>query len=417
MKVSAVSAKIIGLAMTLAVTSAVAQITLSILPQPIDFEMPLNGPISSSVARINVGTVGGGGAVSVKFQYTGVTPASTASPSTPNFVVVTPSSGTISEFAVPIYVGLNASVVRNLAPGRYDLSLNFSTVDQTPPAAATVSVSLGISFTSSPTITSVVNAASFQPALSPGALVSVFGGNFGPAIGSTQTDDTGRYPTAIPDGVYNLNNVSFGNTTVTFGGLAAPITYLSGNQINAMVPYGVAGLKTANVVVTCYNVSSAPFTVPIADTSPGIFTATQNGTGQGAILNVNPNNPNAPGAVTYNGPSNPAPPGSPIVMYATGVGAWNPPIPDGEIALVIANPMCSLPGVLDCTQLVNQPLSLTIGGKTATVFYAGTALYEPWSLLQINAYVPTDAPSGQQPVVLKVGQYDNSQQNVTMAVR
>ena len=65
----------------------------------------------------------------------------------------------------------------------------------------------------------------------------------------------------------------------------------------------------------------------------------------------------------------------------------------------------------------SAPLSLTIGGKPATVFYAGTALYEPWALLQINAYVPNDAPSGQQPVVLTVGKNDNSQQKVTMAIQ
>jgi uncharacterized protein (TIGR03437 family) len=64
-----------------------------------------------------------------------------------------------------------------------------------------------------------------------------------------------------------------------------------------------------------------------------------------------------------------------------------------------------------------QPVSLTIGGKPATLLYVGAAPYEVWSVLQVNAVVPNDAGSGQQPVILMIGANDNSQQQVTVAIK
>ena len=359
-------------------SSAAGQIMLGAGPG-VNFTTSVSAP-TSSIWTIAIGAAAlGGPPVSVKFQYTGVTALNTLQPTPPNFLVVTPANGKTSPTSQPaeVFIGLNESVVRGMAPGSYFLNVNFSTVDQTSPATTHILASLRLSRPGPPAITSVVSAASFQPTLAPGALVSIFGSNFGPPVMATHYDDKGLYPTALPDG----GLPDLGNTTVTFGGIAAPLTYVSANQINAIVPYGVAGGKTANVVVTCYAQSTAAFSVPILDTSPAIFTATQNGTGQGAILNVDPMNPYAPSSITYNSATNPAPRGFAVVMYATGTGAWNPAIPDGELALNTVNPMCTVPVPYfpECTQLVNQPLSLTIGGKPPTVFYAGTALYEPWA--------------------------------------
>jgi|SRR5271165_641035 len=398
--------------LTLSVNHAFAQITIGAGPD-LNFMASVDDTVYPvAIVAIGIGPPSGPPIVA-RYQYTGVTSANTAQPTPPNFLVVTPSIGTTSASSNPaeVRVGLNPTVLKSMAPGGYTLQVNFSTVDQSPPATTHILASLTLSRPPAPVVTAALNAASFQPTLAPGALISIFGSNFGPPVLATQYDDKGLYPTAISPGA-GYGNPTLGNTMVTIGGIAAPLTYVSAAQINALVPYGVAGMTSASVVVTCYDQSSVPTNVPVQATSPRIFTATQNGTGQGAILNVSTSN-----VYTYNSVNNPAPQGSPVVMYATGFGAWDPPIPDGEIALTILNPMCSLSYLLECTKLVNQPLSLTIGGKAATVFYAGTALYEPWSLLQINAYVPADAPSGQQPVVLRIGQYDDSQQNVTMAVK
>jgi uncharacterized protein (TIGR03437 family) len=286
-------------------------------------------------------------------------------------------------------------------PGRYFLFVNFSTVDESPPSIAGVLVDLGLGFVETPAITSIVNAATLQPAIAPGAIVAIFGGHLAPNLGSLPYDDTASYPRTLGDGTRS------GNTTITFGGIAAPLLYVSQTQINAIVPYGLVGQKTADVVLTRYG-RSATFTLPIQDTSPGIFTAT-NGTGQGAILNDADS--------TYNSAANPAQKGSAITLFATGAGAWNPPVPDGALALVVTNPQCTVPSLPLCVHLAAQPVSLTIGGKPAKLLYAGISPYQVWSLLQVNAIVPAETDSGQQPVVLTIGQNDNSQQRVTIAIK
>src|SRR5260370_22701097 len=88
-------------------------------------------------------------------------------------------------------------------------------------------------------------------------------------------------------------------------------------QINAIVPYDIAGQSNVSVVVTHYGQSS-PFTVAMADTSPAIFTVDGTGRVQGAVLNM---------ANTVNSSKQPAPPGSVIQISATVAGMWNPPIP------------------------------------------------------------------------------------------
>ncbi|MEZ5402143.1 MAG: hypothetical protein R2729_20890 [Bryobacteraceae bacterium] len=235
-----------------------------------------------------------------------------------------------------------------------------------------------------PAVGAVVNTASFQPVISPGALVSLFGTSLGPPLLATQYDSTGRYPTEI------------NNSKVTIGGMPAPILYMSPGQINAIAPAGIPR-ETAEVVVSHYGGTSAMFSVPVAETSPAIFAAAR-GTGQGAILNV------TGAAYSFNSVDNPATPGQPIVLYATGAGRWSEP---GDVAAIslIAKPFTA------------RPLSLAIGGLSARIYYAGAAPYEPSGMIQVNAWVPETAPPGEQPVVLTVGQRSSAEQRVTIAIR
>jgi len=191
-----------------------------------------------------------------------------------------------------------------------------------------------------------------------------------------------------------------GNTTVMFNGIAAPLLYGSTGQINAQVPYEVAGQKTVNVVVTHNSGASPPFPVAIADTSPAIFTVTQNGNGQGAILNAGPGFNTS----TVNNVDNPAPKGSAISIYATGSGLWNRPVQSGSI-------------LLDTMTRPVAPVSVTIGGQPARVLYAGAAPYLVSGELQVNAIIPDGIGSGPQPLVLTIGQNSNTQQQVTVAVQ
>jgi uncharacterized protein (TIGR03437 family) len=240
-------------------------------------------------------------------------------------------------------------------------------------------------------VTSIVNSASLQPSISPGALASIFGANLGTPPIYGHFDDSGLYPTAL------------GNTTVTFNGTAAPLLYVSTGQINAVVPYEVAGQKTVSVVVTHDSVASPAFALTLTPTSPAIFTVTQNGKGEGAILNDDPNvNP------TPNSAENPAAKGIPISMYVTGGGLLSQTVQDGSIPLIIGEPPY---------YNIVAPVSLKIGGQPAQVIYAGAIPYEVTGMLQVNAIVPNNIGSGPQPVVLTIGDNNNAAQQVTVAVK
>ena len=63
------------------------------------------------------------------------------------------------------------------------------------------------------------------------------------------------------------------------------------------------------------------------------------------------------------------------------------------------------------------PVSLTIGGLPATILYAGSAPFKVSGVLQVNAVVPDGVDSGPQPVVLTIGERNNSQQQLTVAVQ
>jgi uncharacterized protein (TIGR03437 family) len=351
--------------------------------------IPRDGPTIS----LGVGYLGADNASkNVKFKYSGVTPFMSDTPPI-NFIIVSPSSGTTPAL---IELAVNPSVVDPNTEFGGSLIVNFTTVDVSPPSSASVEIDLALPRKPNAVVLSVVNSASLQPSISPGAVISILGSNLAAPTLNGAIDDTGFYPTSL------------GNTTVTFNGIAAPLLFVSVNQINAIVPYALAGQSRADVVVTHYGRSSAAFSVPILDTSPAIFTATPTGNGQAAALQLGSDR-----NYSYNSVDNPAPRGAVMEFFSTGAGAWNPPVP-GDIAFGSARSSLSLFGVILFTA---QPVSMTIGGQPAKILYAGTSPFQVWGLLQVNAIVPDGIGSGAQPVVLKVGQNDSSAQHVTIAVK
>lgn len=300
----------------------------------------------------------------------------------PNYFIVSPSSGTTP---ATILVGPNPNVIRTMQVANYAGTILFSTVDQTPAVTAGAVARLALRAPPSPVMRSVINAASLRPEVSPGGLVSVLGEGLGPPVRDAEYDGGGLYPTA------------FGDTTVNFNGTRVPILYVSPGRINVVAPRSIAGQSTAQVVVNRYG-ESATTSVSVADAAPAIFTATSNGTGQGEILNYQfPN-------YTPNSPDNPATPGSMIVFFATGFGVWNEALDIASISL-ISNPFRA------------RPVSLMIGGLPSTIYYVGAAPYQSIGKLQVNAIVPEEVASGQQPIVLTVGEADNAAQQVTVAIR
>jgi len=357
-------------------TNWVVAQSLSIGGGNIVFELSADTLRVTPLERVGVSVIG---ADRLPFRYVPI-------PGEPVFV--SPASGVAPAV---VTVGLNPNVVAYLRSGGYLFKLQFAAPGQSCPPCPGPWVILRLRAQPPPSITAVVNAASLQAFLSPGAIISIFGTNLGTPPVSAQFDFAALYPTRL------------GNTTVTFGGIAAPLLYVSTGQINAVVPYGVAGQGTVDVVVEHNLQRSAAFSVPILDTAPAIFTAAQSGRGQGAILN---------NGVTINSVDNPAPKGSVVVMFGTGAGRWNPrrdnpEYPDGSLFL---GPV--LPAVMPAA-----PLSLTIGGQAARIQYSGPVVYQVNSLMQVNAVVPEGIDSGPQPVVLTIGQNSNAEQRVTVAVQ
>ena len=316
------------------------------------------------------------GIFSVPFRYRGVTPSPSEDPTFVNFLLVTPSSGV---GGTRIAIGLNPNVVPYLPTGSYSLVLSF-TFD--PPLQPFVRfVTLLILPSPPPTVTSVVNSATRQPTISPGCLVSIFGSNIGTPPVNGRYDDAGIYPKLL------------GHSTVTFNGVPAHLLYVSNGQIDAVVPFEVAGQNSVDVVVRHRDQTSPTMQVLFSDTSPGIFTVSQDGRGQGAILNADN---------SFNSDSNPVRRGSFVQIFATGGGRWNPDLPSGSI---YGGPVAPV---------ARAPVSVKIGGQPALILYAGVAPFLVGKL-QVNVAVPEGVSSGEQPIELTVGA-STSNREVTIAV-
>jgi trimeric autotransporter adhesin len=230
-------------------------------------------------------------------------------------------------------------------------------------------------------ITAVVSAASNQTgAICPGDVVTIYGSGLG-AAGVSYSLVNGVVPQTLS------------GTYVYFNNAAAPVLYASSTQINVVAPFGLTG-QTAQVVVNYLNQTSAPQTVNVIPAAPTLFTANASGTGQVAAINVQDG--------TVNGPAHPAHEGTYVALYATGSGQSNPPSQDGAIAAV---PLPLVPS--------NLGLSVTIGGRAATLEYAGAAPDIVEGVIQVNALIPTGIPPGPVPVVLQISGI-NSQNGVTI---
>jgi uncharacterized protein (TIGR03437 family) len=235
-----------------------------------------------------------------------------------------------------------------------------------------------------PTLAAVVNGASFTPvALAPGELISIFGMGIGGAPTTFTLDVRGNLPTSIS------------GKQVLINGKAAPLLYVSANQINAIVPYEVGTSGTATIQVVSNGLQSASWGVPAAPSAPAIFAVDSSGVGQAAVLNQDN---------SLNGASNPAGAGSVVQIFATGGGQTVPASVTGTLA----------GNSLDTTAL---PVTVTIGGADAPVMYHGSAPGEVAGLLQVNAVVPTGiTPGPAVPIIVTAGG-KQSQGGVTIAVQ
>lgn len=235
-------------------------------------------------------------------------------------------------------------------------------------------------------ITSVANAASnAKDTFAAGEIVTISGSGIGPQtlVNAAPDPVTGRYGSLLA------------GARVLFDGVPATMLYASDTQSRAIVPYSVAGASSTKVQAVYNCVQSAPLTLIVAAASPGLFSAANSGSGQGAILNED-GSPNSA--------DNPASAGALITLSGTGEGQTSPPGVDGQVAT-------------DTLPVPILPVSVTIGGIDAPdIQYAGVAPMAVAGMFQVIVRVPDGVASGDQPVVVTVGGF-SSQPNLTVAIQ
>ena len=231
----------------------------------------------------------------------------------------------------------------------------------------------------------LVNAASFLPGpVAPGEIVSFFGFGLGPATPILgQPDETGFFPSELT------------GTRVLFDGVPAPMILSFTGQVNAIVPYAVAGKETTTVVIEYLGDQTAPLTVGVTEASPAMFSQNSSGRGAAAVLNQD---------FSTNTPQNPARRGDIIQIFATGEGQTTPGGVDGKVASgVLPKPLLAV--------------KAWVGGIEAPVHYAGAAPSLVAGVIQINVQVPLSIkPGNAVPIKISIGDLP-SPPELTVAVQ
>jgi uncharacterized protein (TIGR03437 family) len=153
--------------------------------------------------------------------------------------------------------------------------------------------------------------------------------------------------------------------SVSINGKPAPLYFVSASQINMLVPFATAG-PTATIVVQNGGVNSNTVTVPVAATSPGVYTLDQSGSGGGAILHADYSLVNA---------AKPAIGGETVLIYLTGLGTVTPGLNDGTA------------GNVTTLYTADADVVVYVGGEQATVLFKGLAPGYP-GLYQLNVTLP-----------------------------
>jgi len=243
-------------------TAVMVPLTLTVVGQPTVTipTTPLSFSYAAGTAVPSAQTITATGAGS---SAAGFTASATSTPA--GWLSVSPTSGSASSSAsVPLSVSVNPS---GLAAGTYNGSITV-----TPGTGATGGGTVPVTLTvtaPTPVISTIVSGASFLGgAISPGEFVTLMGTSLGPLTpASLQLDSTGKVSTTLA------------NVQVFFSSTPAPLTYVSSGQINCIVPYEVNGLTTVPVKAVYLSQPSNVVTLNVANSAPGIFSASGTGTG------------------------------------------------------------------------------------------------------------------------------------------
>jgi uncharacterized protein (TIGR03437 family) len=174
----------------------------------------------------------------------------------------------------------------------------------------------------------------------------------------------------------------FAGVRLLFDGVPAPLLYAQAGQINAIVPFSVAGKSTTSAQYEYQGIASNVVAMNVVPAAPGLFTLDSSGQGPAAILDS---------SYKVVSPSNPAHVGDVIQVFATGAGVTVPASADGQIA--VAGPF----------PIPAAAVASKIGGIDCPLLYAGGASGLVAGAVQVNVRIAPGVPAGEQSIVISVG--------------
>jgi uncharacterized protein (TIGR03437 family) len=223
--------------------------------------------------------------------------------------------------------------------------------------------------------------------VAPGDYVAILGAGVGPTP-SIRADATKPLPTTL------------GASSATFDGTAAPMFFASNNFLAVHAPFTLSPGATTQIQVVNTSGTSTAVPLTVVAAKPGVLTYESDGRGQARAINQDGSLNGDPSLISS---EKPAPAGSFIAVYATGLGAVNPPIVAGT------------PPPIDILSTTVATVTANIGGQDAAVLWAGAAPTQT-GVYQVNIVVPATARSGANRLVLTAAG-NSSQPDVTIQVQ
>jgi uncharacterized protein (TIGR03437 family) len=217
------------------------------------------------------------------------------------------------------------------------------------------------------------NAASYTAGgVTPGEIVVLyFAAARAPALTVASLGAESRYPAVIAE------------TQLLFDGVPARLLYAAQDRVAGFAPFSLTDRETTRVEMEYQGIRSNAIVVPVLRAKPGIFTMDASGKGLAAALHPDYSLVSA---------AKPATKGGIVSLFMTGAGVTDPPGVDGQV--ITGGPL----------PMPQQAVTATIGGKQAEVLYAGGAVGLPHGGFQVNVRIPTDLPSGNQNIVIRIGE-------------
>jgi uncharacterized protein (TIGR03437 family) len=240
-------------------------------------------------------------------------------------------------------------------------------------AAATAQISGSVVPTSAPVLTPNGTLHIFTPEvgapLAPGTIVQIYGSGL-----ARQTLPNTTVPLAT----------SLAGTSVTIGGLQAPLFFVSAGQVNAQIPSELTPGQPYQVIVNNNGALTTPESIQSTAVSPGVaslpsgYANAQHGADGSAVTDASP-----------------AKPGEYIVIYLAGMGATSVPVASGA-------PAPSSP----LAETINAP-TVTLNSESVSVRFSGLTPGLA-GLYQIDLQVPSDAPDGDLPLQVNQSGFQGS---------